>query len=51
MVPARSRVGGGRRRPPAPRQAEGTRAPVARSLLMAGLGGIAAVWALASLVR
>ncbi len=38
-------------RPPPAQQAEGTRAPVARSLVMAGLGGIAAVWALASLVR
>ncbi len=38
-------------RPPAEHQAEGTRAPVARSLVMAGLGAVAAVWALASLVR
>ncbi|HXH56637.1 hypothetical protein [Iamia sp.] len=37
-------------RPPPQMQAEGTRAPVGRSLLMAALGGIAAVWALASLL-
>ncbi|CAN5651965.1 MAG: hypothetical protein ACR2JF_17940 [Iamia sp.] len=38
-------------RPPPAQQADGTRAPVARSLAMAGLGAVAAVWALASLVR
>lgn len=37
-------------RPPPERVAEGTRAPVGRSLLMAGLGAVAAVWALASLL-
>ena len=37
-------------RPPPERVAEGTRAPVGRSLVMAGLGGVAAVWALASLL-
>ena len=38
-------------RPP-PQKEEGdlTRAPVARSLVMAGIGLVAAVWALASLV-
>lgn len=38
-------------RPPADRRVEGTRAPVGRSLVMAALGGVAAIWALASLVR
>ena len=38
-------------RPPPAQQAEGTRAPLARSLVMAGLGAVAAVWALASLLR
>lgn len=44
-------------RPPAPRGGEGDgdgdeplRAPVARSLVMAGLGLVGAVWALASLL-
>lgn len=37
-------------RPPPRMQAEGIRAPVGRSLLMATLGGVAAVWALASLL-
>ena len=39
-------------RPPARPQDEGAleRAPVARSIVMAVVGGVAAVWALASLV-
>jgi len=38
-------------RPPArPREGELERAPVGRSLLMAGLGLVAALWAIASLV-
>jgi hypothetical protein len=43
-------------RPPAPRDGDGdgdvepVRAPVARSLVMAGLGLLGALWALASLV-
>ncbi len=38
-------------RPPAQRQEDSlARAPVARSLVMAGLGAVAAIWALASLV-
>ena len=43
-------------RPPVPRDSDGdgdgepVRAPVARSLVMAGLGLLGAVWALASLV-
>ena len=35
---------------PAPRQGELTRAPVARTVTMAAVGLVAAVWALASLV-
>ncbi len=38
-------------RPPERMAAEGTRAPVGRSLAMAGLGLVATVWALASLVQ
>lgn len=37
-------------RPPPEPVAEGTRAPVGRSMVMAGLGAVAALWALASLV-
>lgn len=37
-------------RPPPAVAAEGRRAPVGRSVLMAVLGGIAALWAVASLV-
>ena len=36
--------------PPAAKDGELARAPVARSLVMAGIGLIAAVWAIASLV-
>jgi len=36
--------------PPAAKEGELERAPVARSLVMAGIGLIAAVWAIASLV-
>ena len=36
--------------PPPRMKAQGKRAPVARSVAMAVLGGIAAAWALASLV-
>jgi hypothetical protein len=36
--------------PPATKEGELERAPVARSLVMAGIGLIAAVWAIASLV-
>lgn len=38
-------------RPPAPMAAEGSRAPVGRSLAMAGLGLVATVWALATLIQ
>jgi hypothetical protein len=38
-------------RPPPRMQAEGRTAPVGRSVAMAVLGGIAAAWALASLVN
>ncbi|HYI62028.1 MAG TPA: hypothetical protein VEW93_09520 [Acidimicrobiales bacterium] len=38
-------------RPPARMTAEGSRAPVGRSLAMAGLGLVATVWALATLIR
>ena len=38
-------------RPPQhPEEGELTRAPVARSLVMAVIGGVAALWALASLI-
>jgi hypothetical protein len=36
--------------PPATKEGELERAPVARSLVMAGIGLIAAVWAIASLL-
>ncbi len=36
--------------PPAAKEGELARAPVARSLVMAGIGLVAAVWAIASLV-
>jgi len=36
--------------PPAAKEGELERAPVARSLVMAGIGLVAAVWAIASLV-
>ena len=39
------------RPPPGEREGELTRAPLGRSLLMGGLGLVAAVWALASLSR
>ena len=38
------------RPPERPRDGEMARAPVARSLVMAAVGGIAAVWALASML-
>ncbi|CAN5519149.1 hypothetical protein BH10ACT1_BH10ACT1_06630 [soil metagenome] len=41
-------------RPPAHRSAEGDdleKAPVTRSLVMAGIGGVAALWALVSLLQ
>ena len=38
------------RPPDRPEEGELTRAPVARSLVMAVIGGVAALWALASLV-
>ncbi|MGH9210747.1 MAG: hypothetical protein ACRD2C_08695 [Acidimicrobiales bacterium] len=38
------------RPPEAPREGDLTRAPVARSVTMAVVGGVAAVWALASLI-
>ena len=38
------------RPPERPRDGEMVRAPVARSLVMAAVGGIAAVWALASML-
>lgn len=37
-------------RPPPRMQAEGAKAPVGRSLAMAGLGAVAFLWALASLL-
>jgi hypothetical protein len=37
------------RPPPAPREGDLRRAPVGRSLVMVGIGAIAAVWAVASL--
>jgi hypothetical protein len=37
-------------RPPPPSGDEAVRAPVGRSLIMAGIGFVGAVWALASLV-
>jgi hypothetical protein len=37
-------------RPPPPSDGEAVRAPVGRSLIMAGVGFVGAVWALASLV-
>jgi len=37
-------------RPPPRMVAAGQRAPVGRSLVMAGLGAVAAVWALATLI-
>jgi hypothetical protein len=38
-------------RPPAtPREGDLTRAPVARSITMAVIGAVAAIWALASLI-
>jgi hypothetical protein len=39
------------RPPPQARKGELRRAPVGRSLFMAGLGAIAAIWALATLLR
>jgi hypothetical protein len=36
--------------PPAAKEGELAKAPVARSLVMAGIGLVAAVWAIASLV-
>lgn len=39
------------RPPAAPKDGELTRAPVRRSLTMAAVGGLAAIWALASLLR
>ena len=38
------------RPPPTPREGELERAPAARSLVMIGIGLLAAVWALASLI-
>lgn len=38
-------------RPPARMTAEGTRAPVGRSLAMAGLGLVATIWAVATLIQ
>jgi hypothetical protein len=38
------------RPPEAPKEGELTRAPLSRSLVMIGLGTVAAIWALASLV-
>lgn len=38
-------------RPPARMAAEGARAPVGRSLAMAGLGLVATIWALATLIQ
>lgn len=36
--------------PPAPQEGDLARAPIVRSLFMAGLGLVAAIWALATLV-
>lgn len=38
------------RPPEAPKEGELERAPIARSVVMAVVGGVAAIWALASLV-
>ena len=38
------------RPPDAPKEGELERAPIARSVVMAVLGGVAALWALASLI-
>ena len=38
------------RPPEAPKEGELERAPIARSVVMAVLGGVAALWALASLI-
>lgn len=38
------------RPPPAPKKGQLDRAPVGRSLAMAGLGAVAAIWAVATLV-
>ena len=38
-------------RPPPRMQAEGTRAPVGRSVVMAVLGGVGFLWALATLIN
>ena len=38
------------RPPPAPKEGELARAPIARSVVMAAIGLVATVWALASLI-